>query len=74
MTRYFFNLTDGTRDTDDVGTDLDDDQSARLMAIQFAGELMQNEPRLLDHGRLSVDVSDQSGATVFIVEISLTAK
>ena len=71
MKRYFFNLSDGTRERDDTGQPFVDDMAAQREAIRFAGEILKHEPDRLEHGCLKVDVNDEAGAVLFVVDVQL---
>lgn len=65
MTRYFFDLTDGTHERDDAGVELPGVGDAREEAIRFLGEVLKHEPERLVDGRLRVDVSDDARTRLF---------
>lgn len=59
MPHYYFSLYDHVREPDDIGLDLPDDAAARSEAIRFAGELVRDDPAMLDNGcTLEVRVTD----------------
>lgn len=70
MPRYFFTLRDHVVETDDEGVELADAHAARIEAIRYAGEVLRDEPQLLD-GRnlLVVEVSDAAGGEAFRLEM-----
>lgn len=74
MPRYFFDLHDNFTETDLLGTDLDSDAAARSAAIQFAGEILKNEPSILTEGELQIDARDRDGNILFTVDIRLKDK
>ena len=41
--RYFFNVHDGRCEIDTEGTELADQNAARLMGVQLAGEILKDE-------------------------------
>lgn len=70
MPRYFFSLRDHTIETDDVGTELPDISAARVEAIRFAGEMLRDQPELLDDNQtLFVWVTDEAGGRPFQLEV-----
>ena len=70
MARYFFALHDHTFETDEEGVDLPDLHAARLEAIRFAGEVLRDQPDLLDGSNaLSVKVTDEDGGETFRLEM-----
>ncbi|MBX7535836.1 hypothetical protein LCM19_05805 [Qipengyuania flava] len=71
MPRYFFDLHDNFTETDDLGTELLDDPAARIAAVQFAGEVLKNEPEILEVGTLQIDARDTEGNILFTVDIRL---
>ena len=71
MERYFFNLSDGKREEDDVGVMLPGRQAACAAAITFAGELLKDSPELLsNHQDLNVEIANEQGETLFTVSIN----
>jgi hypothetical protein len=72
MKRYFFNLSDGGWEPDDIGSELPDDRAAQQEAIRFAGEILKGEPEWLERGQMRVDVQDADGKFGFAIEICLT--
>jgi len=71
MARYYFNLSDGTREADETGTEMANDQDAQREAVRFAGEVMRHEPARLEHGQMQVDVTDHEGALLFRIDVRL---
>jgi hypothetical protein len=70
MPRFYFDIADGERDTDDEGVELADVETARAEAIKFAGEFISNQPGLLDQtGVLIVDLLDAERQPLFRVSI-----
>ena len=68
MPRYFFNSVDGKRDDDDRGTELPDHGAARVHAIQYAGDVMSDEPGVLWDGReFKVEVTGDNGLKLFTI-------
>lgn len=72
--RYFFKVTNGVREVDLAGTELLDENAARREAVRFAGELLKDEPMLLDHGRLLVSVRNEDGSIEFAITIRLDVR
>lgn len=68
MPRYFFDMVDGARDADPRGTELSDDKAAFREAVRFAGLALASEPQLLtEHLRFAVEVTDEQGVLLFVV-------
>jgi hypothetical protein len=75
MPKYFFNTVDGRRYTDEDGADLADMDAVRSKAALVIGELLKEQPsQLWDTGRLKLEVADEAGQTVLVVEVSLTCE
>jgi hypothetical protein len=75
MPRYFFNTIDGRRIPDDEGTDLPDLSAVRAEATRVMGELLKEQPEdLWAHGRLTLEVTDEGGAGVLVLAVSLEAQ
>ncbi|THD80982.1 MAG: hypothetical protein E7812_06145 [Phenylobacterium sp.] len=73
MARYFFNTVDGRRYPDEDGADLPDMTAVRAKATRIIGELLKEQPQdLWDTGQLRLEVADEAGAEVLVVEVSLT--
>ncbi|MDB5419476.1 MAG: hypothetical protein JWP50_2895 [Phenylobacterium sp.] len=73
MARYFFNTVDGRRYPDEEGADLPDMNAVRKKATLVIGELLKEQPAdLWDTGRLRLEVADEVGEIVLLVEVSLT--
>ncbi len=66
MPRYFFNLINSERITDDEGTELSDADAARAYAVDAAREIIGED---LPKGQLPLGlcfrVTDEDGALVF---------
>jgi len=72
MPRYFFNTVDGRRYPDEEGAELPDMEAVRAKATLIIGELLKEQPaELLDTGRLRLEVVDEAGEMVLVVEVSL---
>lgn len=75
MPRYFFNTVDGRRHPDEDGTDLPDLEAVRRRATLVIGELLKEQPAdLWNTGRLRLEVADEAGEIVLMVEVSLTTE
>ena len=71
MALYFFDICDGTRETDLTGSDCQSLDHARTQAIRFAGELLQHHSDLIWDGHdLSVEVFDEDRIPLFAVTTS----
>lgn len=69
MPHYYFSASDSVQD-DDLGADLKDHSAARRFAIQYAGEIMNNQPEVLWDGReFSVAVTDESRVLLFTIRM-----
>lgn len=63
--RYFFDLEGHDQFKDDEGTDLADDNAARVEAAVFAGSYLKDHPELLWNGHeIRVVVRDEAGSIV----------
>ena len=71
MTRYYFHTSDGSRQYDDVGVELADDDAARREAVRYIGSLLQDEPDIIEneHG-LRVNVVDEAGRVKFAIAVT----
>ncbi len=70
MPRYFFSLHDHVFETDNVGVELADTHAARLEAIRFGGEVLRDQPELLDDTEtLVVEVTCENGSPAFQLEM-----
>ena len=68
MARYFFSSQNGVRHDDDQGTELLDNEAARVHAIKYAGYVMSDEPSVLwDGNEFKFEVSDETGARLFTI-------
>ena len=50
MPRYFFDIDNHKHVNDDDGTDLADDEVARVQAVIFAGDYLSDHPAIARHG------------------------
>jgi hypothetical protein len=68
MPRYYFHTADGAPDHDEVGTELADDNAARVEAVRYIGESLRSDPKLLwDGSEFRVEVTDENGDVLFTV-------
>jgi hypothetical protein len=74
MPMYFFNTVDGRRYPDEDGSDLPDFAAVRAKATRVIGELLKEQPEDLWHtGKLCVEVTDDAGAKVLLLQVTLSA-
>ena len=72
MTRYFFNLCDGSRfsDRDDVGQELPDRETAWEVATRYAGDSLRDlDGDLKPDSDWRLEVQTEDGARVFQISI-----
>lgn len=70
MPRYFFSASDD--EADEIGADLPDQSGARQFAIRFAGEVMDNQPDVLQGCQgFSISVTDERKLLLFTIEIAV---
>ena len=68
MPIYHFGSVDGRREADDEGTELENDGAAQIMALRYAGEVLQSDPDMLwKNGQWRVEVTDGDGVLLFTV-------
>ena len=68
MPRYRFHCADGTREPDTEGVELADDHAARAAAMQFAGQVLHDNPdEIWEHGQWRVEVTDDDGILLWTV-------
>jgi hypothetical protein len=73
MPIFHFNLDDHVREPDLEGTELPDAETARAEAVRFAGAYLRDNPGLIDDGQaFKVEVTDETGKSLFIVRIEAT--
>ena len=66
MPKYHFGSVDGHRDPDPEGSELPDLAAARVMAVRYAGEVLQSDPAIVWHnGQWRVEVTDDDGVLLF---------
>ncbi|PTQ63913.1 hypothetical protein C8J45_104158 [Sphingomonas sp. PP-CE-3G-477] len=72
MPRYFFDTDNHTHDGDNEGTDLADDDEARVQAIIFAGDYLRDHPGIVSAGnRFSVSVRDARDTILLTVVVTV---
>jgi hypothetical protein len=72
--RYFFNFHDGVHFTDDIGSEHPDIESARAEAVESLAERMVgNLLKGKDVTAWLMNVTDEAGLTVLIVNVSAAA-
>lgn len=73
MSRYCFDLADHECSADDTGTELQDDDRARIEAVLFAGAYLRDHPELIWDGKeIRVIVrTNESGAIFTVVVLSV---
>jgi len=73
MPRYFFNTVDGRRYPDEDGAELPDLEAVHRKATLVVAELLKEQPaKFWEDRRLRVEVTDEAGAEVIAIEVSLT--
>jgi hypothetical protein len=73
MPRYFFHLTSGHENLDVDGTDLKSLPMARCHAVKMIAEVLCGSPEMYwEHECYRVTVADETGLTLFTVEMSST--
>ena len=74
MPTYHFHTEDGGPHPDREGTELPDDESARIQAARLLGELLKEQPETFwKDQRLSLTVADHRQLTLFVLEVTATA-
>ena len=72
MPRYFFDLDGHTHVGDDDGTDLADDEQARIQAVIFAGDYLSDHPAIVRGGAsFRVAVRDGRANVLLTVVVSV---
>lgn len=70
MTRYFFNITNGTVVTDHDGTEFADLGEARQAAVKLFCSIVADDPSLvLKRSDFSIEVTDERGLVMFLVQM-----
>ena len=73
MPRYYFHLNDGREDPDLDGLDLPSTEAARIAAVRFAGELLQERDDEFRPGAdWRVNVTDSTGLILFTLDIGMS--
>lgn len=73
MPRFIFRTSDGQFRPDHYGMELLDLDVARLAAQCFIGDMLrEREAPLLEDDQCSVEVSNSSGLTLFVIHVLLT--
>lgn len=74
MPRYFFNVQDGVDIHDDEGTELPDLDTARRIAIQYAGALLEESGHRLAFGETwALEATDEAGTVLFHLDFRVRA-
>ncbi len=74
MPLYYFDCYHLSCREECIGHTLSDDEAAHLLAVQFAGEILQHEPEALTDGHdLTVTVSDEHRRVLFSFMATSTA-
>lgn len=72
MPRLFFNIHNGIDIIDEDGTDVPDLDTARRMAIRYAGALLEESAERLPFGEAwHMDVVDAGGAVAFRLDFQI---
>ena len=72
MPRYFFDIDNHKYVNDDDGTDLADDEEARVQAVIFAGDYLSDHPAIARHGaRFRVTVRNDQGNVLLAVAVMI---
>lgn len=75
MPKYFFNTVDGRRYPDEDGMELADLDGVRSRATRVIGELLKERSAdFWDTGRLRLEVTDEGGKVVLVLDVSLTCQ
>lgn len=68
MQRFFFNLSDGSVERDDVGMELTNIAAARVEAVRYTGEVLRGRPDMVSASReVRVEVTNERGLLLFTV-------
>jgi hypothetical protein len=74
MPRYFFHVHDGASFPDLEGTELPDLAAARREAVLSSAQLLTDNPdQFWDGEAWSMQVTDESGATLFVLQFAAMA-
>lgn len=72
MPRYFFDIDNHKRVVDDDGTDLSDDEEARVQAVIFAGDYLSDHPAIARGGAcFRVAVRDERDGVLLTVKVTV---
>ncbi|MCK8456772.1 MULTISPECIES: DUF6894 family protein [Sphingomonas] len=72
MPRYFFDIDNHKPVNDDDGTDLANDEEARVQAVIFAGDYLSDHPAIARHGaHFSVAVRNDRGRVLLAVAVMI---
>ncbi len=72
MPRYFFDIDNHKHVNDDDGTDLADDEVARVQAVIFAGDYLSDHPAIARHGaHFRVAVRNDQGHVLLAVAVTI---
>lgn len=71
--RYYFHAEDGRSFHDEEGTELADDDAARIEATRVLGQLLNEDPmQVWRDAAFSIRVADAGGAPLFALEVVAT--
>ena len=71
MQRYFFHSEDGHTFRDEEGTELPNDEAARIEAARVLGQMLNEHPAdVWRHDQFRVLVADANGATLYILDLA----
>jgi hypothetical protein len=72
MPRYFFNVRDGRNIQDEIGSDLDGIEAARVEAVETAGALIRQLGASFwdDPDQWTMEVTDDGGQVLFTLRFS----
>lgn len=74
MPLFYFDLSNGSRETDEVGTELASVEEARTQAVRLVGEMLSFDDRSIWNGEgLAVDVLDEARAPLFTVRVTASS-
>jgi len=74
MPRFFFHAEDGQCHQDEEGTDLIDIHAARNQALMILAESLKHDPEEFWRDRsFKLTVTDESGLTLYILDVSAVA-
>lgn len=71
MPFYYFDLSNGSREPDEDGIELESLDVARTQAVRLIGEMLRHDPRPIWEGEgLAVEVSDEARTPLFRVKVA----